>query len=109
MLIRRSKVLHISARAYPLTVHTLKDALDRAVIEAGMKNLRVHDFRHTPAMRLVQAGEDLYRVKELVSIKRTEQCSHQYPESLRSSVATFDERHNLDTKQGQTNIVALAQ
>ena len=69
MLIRRSKVLHISARAYPLTVHTLKDALDRAVIEAGMKNFRVHDFRHTPAMRLVQAGEDLYRVKELMGHK----------------------------------------
>jgi site-specific recombinase XerD len=56
---------------------------------AGLKNFRLHDCRHHFASRLVQAGVDLYTVKELLGhseIAMTERYSHLAPDNLRTAV-----------------------
>jgi integrase len=56
---------------------------------AGLKNFRLHDCRHHFASRLVQAGVDLYTVKELLGhseIAMTEKYSHLAPGNLQSAV-----------------------
>jgi integrase len=56
---------------------------------AGLRDFRLHDCRHHFASRLVQAGVDLYTVKELLGhseISMTERYSHLAPDNLRSAV-----------------------
>jgi integrase len=56
---------------------------------AGLENFRLHDCRHHFASRLVQAGIDLYTVKELLGhseITMTERYSHLAPDNLRKAV-----------------------
>ncbi len=56
---------------------------------AGLQNFRLHDCRHHFASKLVQAGVDLYTVKELLGhseIAMTEKYSHLAPDNLRAAV-----------------------
>ena len=56
---------------------------------AGLQNFRLHDCRHHFASKLVQAGVDLYTVKELLGhseIAMTERYSHLAPDNLRLAV-----------------------
>jgi integrase len=56
---------------------------------AKLKNFRLHDCRHHFASKLVQAGVDLYTVKELLGhseIAMTERYSHLAPDNLRAAV-----------------------
>lgn len=99
MLLRRSKVMHMSGRVFGISSSSARHAFDDAVKSAGLKNFRFHDLRHTFATRLVQAGVNLYAVKELMgheSIKTTERYAHHYPESLRPSVMVLDEVPDME-------------
>ncbi len=56
---------------------------------AKLKNFRLHDCRHHFASKLVQAGVDLYAVKELLGhseIAMTERYSHLAADNLRAAV-----------------------
>jgi integrase len=99
MLLRRSKVQHISGRLFWISSSTVRQEFDEAVERAGLQNFHFDDLRHTFATRLVQAGVNLYVVKELMgheSIKTTERYAHHYPESLRPSVMLLDEVPDMD-------------
>lgn len=63
--------------------------------EADLEDVRFHDLRHTFATRLVQAGIDLYVVKELLghkTITMTMRYAHHNAESLRSGVEVLDQK-----------------
>jgi len=74
--------------------HHLRRGFRAALKKAGIHGFTFHDLRHTFATRLVHAGVDLYKVKELLghkSIVTTQRYAHHYPESLRSSVDVLEE------------------
>lgn len=101
LLIRRLKIRSIHGSDYVffnqagnmIDAGRLKREFKRAVIEAGVKNFRFHDLRHTFATRLAQMGVDLYKISKLLGhkdISTTQRYAHHYPESLRSSVERLD-------------------
>jgi integrase len=67
----------------------IDSAWESLMKRAGLRNFRLHDCRHHFASRLVQAGVDLYTVKELLGhseITMTERYSHLAPDNLRAAV-----------------------
>jgi len=106
LLQRIGRVRSISGYVFVSEAGTRRDArnLLRAYYSArkaaALEDVRFHDLRHTFATRLVQAGIDLYKVKELLghkSITMTMRYAHHYPESLRSSVEILDLCYNSAT------------
>jgi site-specific recombinase XerD len=104
-----ASAIETARKVFPHEMNAVKDAFGRAVKKAKLEDLHFHDLRHTFATRLVQAGIDLYAVKQMMghrSIKTTERYAHHAPESLRPSVRVLDEcynrlGHNLVTVQGK--------
>jgi integrase len=95
----KSKVRHISGYVFTSAAGTrilarnLLRTYYAARKKAGLEDVRFHDLRHTFATRLVQAGVDLYVVKQLLghkSLKMTMRYAHHYPESLRHGVDVLD-------------------
>lgn len=69
------------------------DAWRRAVAEAGLEDLNLHDLRHTFASRLVQRGVPLAVVKELLghaTIQMTMRYAHLSPNGLDSAITTLE-------------------
>jgi len=68
---------------------TLTKGFRGACKRAGIDNFRIHDMRHTFASWLVQSGESLYVVKDLLghsSISVTERYAHLSNEPLQKAV-----------------------
>ena len=98
-LLKKPRVVDITNRVFPHSVAALKDAFPRARDKAGIKDFKFHDLRHTFAMRLVQNGVDLYKVKDLlghVDLRMSMRYAHHCAESLRSSVEILDKHDNSD-------------
>jgi len=107
MLQKRLKVGSVSGKLFDVTVSALKDGFDRAVENAGIKNLHFHDLRHTFATRLVQMGVDLYKVQKLMghrTIRMTERYAHHTPESLKPAAIALDNYYNFTTVADDSNI-----
>ena len=68
---------------------SIKTAWGKLMKDANLKDFRFHDLRHDFASRLVMAGVDLYRVKELLghgSIEITQRYAHLAPHTLSEAV-----------------------
>ncbi|MBT4405509.1 MAG: site-specific integrase [Acidiferrobacteraceae bacterium] len=68
----------------------LKKSFASACIQAGIKDFRIHDLRHTFASWLVMDGVPLYEVSKMLrhsSIKMTERYAHLAPDHLHQVVA----------------------
>jgi integrase len=76
----------------PATGHrmqSLKTSWPALMKKAGIPDFRFHDLRHDFASRLVMAGVDLYRVRDLLghhSISMTERYAHLAPKALAEAV-----------------------
>ena len=76
----------------PKTGHKMKDLKKSwtfLLVKADIQGFRFHDLRHDFASRLVMAGIDLYRVKDLLghsTIQMTEKYSHLAPAALAEAV-----------------------
>lgn len=99
MLSVKGKIRHISGYVFTSQAGTKIDARNLlrsfyiARKEAKLEDVRFHDLRHSFATRLVQAGIDLYVVKELLghkTITMTMRYAHHNPESLRHGVEILD-------------------
>ncbi len=82
-------LMTISSSGTKINRSNLKRILKKALEKAGIKDFRFHDSRHTFATRLVQRGEDIYKVAKLMGhkdIRMTQRYAHHSSESLRSGV-----------------------
>lgn len=71
---------------------SIKTAWGKLMENSGIERFRFHDLRHDFASRLVMAGVDLYRVKELLghgSIEITQRYAHLAPHSLAEAVESL--------------------
>jgi integrase len=99
MLVKRSKVTHITGRVFPISASSARHAFDQAVEKARIEGITFHTLRHTFATRLAQAGINLYAIKELLgheSVKTTERYAHHCPVSLSPSVKVLDEVPDME-------------
>ncbi len=65
--------------------HAFRDAAE----DAGVKNLHVHDLRHTFACRRLRAGVDIYTVSKLLrhaSVVMSERYAHLSQSDLKAAV-----------------------
>lgn len=78
-----------SSRIGPITEASLKTALRRAVPDAGVKNFRFHDTRHTTATNRVLRESNLRVVQELLGhrdIATTTKYAHAVKEEVRNAL-----------------------
>ena len=67
--------------------------------KAGLFDVTAHSLRHTCASRLVQAGVDIYQVRQFLghsSVRMTERYAHLAPSSLNAAVAVLERRGTRD-------------
>lgn len=76
-----------TGRIFPVTFTAVKDVKDRAAKRAGVKNIRVHDFRHSYASMMINRGVEPFTLMNLLgheSITTTMNVyGHLYDEKLR--------------------------
>ncbi len=116
LLKRRAKVRHLSndfvltsPEGRPLDPSNLRRAFKKACEKAGIKNLRIHDLRHTYGTRLAQAGVDLYTISKLLGhkdIRTTQRYAHHSTHSLRLGIERFERElvTNLPQSDGERHI-----
>jgi integrase len=76
-------------------------AIRKAILRAGLQNVRVHTLRHTHASRLVQNGMSVYEVKEILGhsdIKTTLRYSHLELRQVTSKARDVINRLNQTSK-----------
>lgn len=74
---------------------SIRSAFEKACREAGIKNVRIHDLRHTAASWMITEGASLEVVKELLghsSITMTERYAHLAPHRVREAVNRLESR-----------------
>jgi integrase len=85
----KNDLVFLSRNGTKIIRHNLWRAFKKVLDDAGIENFTFHDLRHTFATRLVQRGEDIYKVAKLMGhkdIRMTQRYSHHSTESLRSGV-----------------------
>jgi integrase len=85
----KNDLVFLSGSGTKINRSNLKRALKKVLEKVGIKDFRFHDLRHTFATRLVQKGEDIYKVAKLMGhkdIRMTQRYAHHSSESLRSGV-----------------------
>jgi len=105
MLLKRSRVCHISGRVFPsnsgtpLDKDNIRRAFKIALTEAKIKNFRFHDLRHTAATRLAQAGVDIYAIASFLNhsqLSTTKRYAKHSVESLRNAVQMLDRKEGTN-------------
>ena len=82
-----------SERVYP-SKH-VQGAFETARKKAGLSGLRLHDLRHTFAIRLIQSGVDVFTVQKLLghsTITMTMRYVHSFEAQMHDAVAQLDKK-----------------
>lgn len=88
-----SKYVFCRKDGKPYTTWGVSQSFKRACQKAGYPDYRFHDLRHDFCSKLVQAGIDLYTVKELAGhkdITTTQRYAHLSPGRLHDAVSVLD-------------------
>lgn len=70
-------------------VKDMKKSFAAALRDAGIKNFRQHDQRHTTASWMVMSGTELMKVRDMLghsSVEQTQRYAHLHPDALREAV-----------------------
>jgi len=90
---------------------SIKNAFNRAVLKAGIKDFSMHSCRHTFASQLVRNGVDLYVVQKLLghsTSKLTQRYAHLKDDMLSDAIKKIDTQFNPfvynNESQNSTNL-----
>ncbi|HET6514977.1 MAG TPA: site-specific integrase [Thermodesulfovibrionales bacterium] len=103
ILLRRSKIVHISGKVFPMDIHDVRYAFDETVKRAGIKNTRLHDLRRTFSTRLDECQVPLHIIKVLMGHSMNNDVTETHyinrvAESLRPYILLLDkyyEKHGI--------------
>lgn len=87
----------------------IKRSFRRAVEDAGIKDFRFHDLRHTAATRMADAGADAFTLMRILGhsdIRMTTRYTHATDAALRRAVENLDEK---DEKSDFGNVLVTKQ
>lgn len=88
----------------PLPETTLRDRKTKNTFKAGVKNIRVHDFRHSCASLLIDSDANITLVAKYLGHTKIEETlktySHLFTSALDEVVAVID---NLDNNKTDDN------
>lgn len=109
LLKRRARVRRIdtdlvftSPTGRPLEPSNLRRSFREVLRKAGIKDLRIHDLRHTYGTRLAQAGVDLFTISRLLGhkdIRTTQRYAHHSTLSLRLAIERFEREFGTNLTQ----------
>jgi integrase len=112
--LKDTKVIHLDCpfvfyqNGKPFSPYQVSMAFKRACKRAEVKNFRFHDLRHDFASHLIQRGNDLYIVQNLLGHKdgrMTQRYAHLRVENLREAVESLERGHknvHNENKKGVT-------
>lgn len=86
-----------------ISPNNLRRSFRKSIIKAGIKDLTLHDLRHTYGTRLAQAGVDIYTIAKLLGhkdIRATQRYVHHCTKSLRLGINILEQ--DLDTIGSQS-------
>ena len=89
---------------------SIRSLFQSARREAGIEDLRFHDFRHTFATRLIQAGVDIVTVQKLLghsSVLMTERYTHTSDEQRRKAVEKLNLSHRRHMEKEESPVIPL--
>jgi integrase len=93
----------------PYSPNQVSMAFRRVCRRAGINNFRFHDLRHDFASNLVQSGEDLYIVQQLLGHKdsrMTQRYAHLKIENLREAVKSLERGHKKGHSENEKEVTA---
>jgi len=92
----------------PWTPGYVTHAFGDAVEDAGVKDLHVHDLRHTFACRLLRGGVDIYAVSKLLrhaSVVMSERYAHLSQADLKAAVSRTSATSTATEQEGALEVV----
>lgn len=88
----------ICGDAFPLSANSLVDHKNNLAIKAGVKEIRLHDFRHSCASLLIDKGSNVTLVAKYLGHTKIEETlntySHMFNSSLNEIISKFDDLDN---------------
>jgi integrase len=92
--LQRGHLVFVNRRGGPITTDTIKKVRDELCRRAGVKRIRVHDFRHTVATMLRQLGVSCEDIAELfghADSQMAQRYAHIVPEVQLRTVHLLDD------------------
>ena len=84
----------VAADAWPISSNTLTDRKNNNCAKAGVKQIRLHDFRHSCASLLINNGANVTLVAKYLGHTKIEETlntySHMFSTALNSVVSVID-------------------
>lgn len=88
--------------AFPVSNHTVSDRKNAMCNEAGVKQIRIHDFRHSYASLLINNGTTVPTVSKFLGHTKIEETlntyTHLFGSALNSVVNVIDNLDNNKTE-----------
>lgn len=94
---QKSRAKRKAGHRYPLTATVLRDRFEQARADAGLKDFRIHDLRHTRATRILRATHNLAAARDALKhrhIRTTLRYAHVLTEDTRAALEASESRNS---------------
>ena len=90
----------VAGDAFPISSNALADRKNTICKKAGLKKIRIHDFRHSCASLLINSGANVTVVAKYLGHTKVEETLNTYSHMFESALTSVvDVINNIDKKQ----------